>query len=160
MHLSLVEILLELQNYISCSGIGFSPISKEYAVTLYSGLISHLDVSIWFLLTLAFLFRKYFKLSSILLSANGFLIGWIGCAVITVLKGKIEEIDFPTTHVDIIISEWMGYFLLFENMLNTVLYARDKWLVPGGVVLPDKTSLYLTAIEDAEYKQEKITCKS
>jgi hypothetical protein len=23
----------------------------------------------------------------------------------------------------------MGYFLLFENMLNTVLYARDKWLV-------------------------------
>jgi hypothetical protein len=92
-----------------------------------------LDVSIWFLLTLALLFGKYFKPSSIachfLLSANGFLIGWIGCAVITVLKGKIEEIDFPTTHVDIIISEWMGYFLLFENMLNTVLYARDKWLV-------------------------------
>jgi protein arginine N-methyltransferase 1 len=42
-------------------------------------------------------------------------------------------------------------------MLDTVLYARDKWLVPGGVVLPDKTSLYLTAIEDAEYKQEKIS---
>jgi protein arginine N-methyltransferase 1 len=89
-----------------------------------------------------------------IVKANGF------SDVITVLKGKIEEIDFPTTHVDIIISEWMGYFLLFENMLNTVLYARDKWLVPGGVVLPDKTSLYLTAIEDAEYKQEKITCKS
>ncbi|CAM6010741.1 unnamed protein product [Sphagnum balticum] len=86
-----------------------------------------------------------------IVKANGF------SDVITVLKGKIEEIDFPTTHVDIIISEWMGYFLLFENMLNTVLYARDKWLVPGGVVLPDKTSLYLTAIEDAEYKQEKIT---
>ncbi|KAI0496310.1 hypothetical protein KFK09_022626 [Dendrobium nobile] len=49
--------------------------------------------------------------------------------VITVLKGKIEEIDLPVTHVDVIISEWMGYFLLFENMLNTVLYARDKWLV-------------------------------
>lgn len=49
--------------------------------------------------------------------------------VITVLKGKIEEIELPVTKVDIIISEWMGYFLLFENMLNTVLYARDKWLV-------------------------------
>ena len=147
--------------------------------------------------------------------------------VITVLKGKVEEITLPTDHVDIIISEWMGYFLLFENMLDTVLYARDKWLVssspqsfeillgyvcriddphyyrpssnqavscccllgyvlyvaiywrsailslalwkwnwacivwqvPGGVVLPDKTSLYLTAIEDAEYKQEKISCE-
>lgn len=49
--------------------------------------------------------------------------------VITVLKGKIEEIELPVAQVDIIVSEWMGYFLLFENMLNTVLYARDKWLV-------------------------------
>lgn len=76
--------------------------------------------------------------------------------VITVLKGKIEEMVLPVTHVDIIISEWMGYFLLFENMLNTVLYARDKWLVNDGIVLPDRASLYLTAIEDAEYKEDKI----
>ncbi|KAJ7973731.1 Protein arginine N-methyltransferase [Quillaja saponaria] len=76
--------------------------------------------------------------------------------VITVLKGKIEEMDLPVAKVDIIISEWMGYFLLFENMLNTVLYARDKWLVDDGVVLPDKASLYLTAIEDADYKEDKI----
>ncbi|EFJ20820.1 hypothetical protein SELMODRAFT_86090 [Selaginella moellendorffii] len=76
--------------------------------------------------------------------------------VITVLKGKVEEIELPVQQVDVIISEWMGYFLLFENMLDTVLYARDKWLVPGGVVLPDRTSLHLTAIEDADYKHEKI----
>lgn len=50
-------------------------------------------------------------------------------AVITVLKGKVEEIVLPVAHVDVIVSEWMGYFLLFENMLNTVLYARDQWLV-------------------------------
>lgn len=85
-----------------------------------------------------------------IVEANGF------CNVITVLKGKIEEIELPVTKVDIIISEWMGYFLLFENMLNTVLYARDKWLVDDGIVLPDKASLYLTAIEDAEYKDDKI----
>lgn len=76
--------------------------------------------------------------------------------VITVLKGKVEEIELPVPHVDIIISEWMGYFLLFENMLNTVLYARDKWLIKDGIILPDKASLYLTAIEDAEYKDDKI----
>ncbi|XP_040964523.1 probable protein arginine N-methyltransferase 1 [Gossypium hirsutum] len=76
--------------------------------------------------------------------------------VVTVLKGKIEEIELPVAKVDIIISEWMGYFLLFENMLNTVLYARDKWLVDDGVVLPDEASLYLTAIEDAESKDNKI----
>uniref|UniRef100_A0A6M2F947 Protein arginine N-methyltransferase domain-containing protein n=1 Tax=Populus davidiana TaxID=266767 RepID=A0A6M2F947_9ROSI len=76
--------------------------------------------------------------------------------VITVMKGKIEDIELPVAKVDIIISEWMGYFLLFENMLDSVLYARDKWLVNDGIVLPDKTSLYLTAIEDAEYKEDKI----
>ncbi|KDP33742.1 hypothetical protein JCGZ_07313 [Jatropha curcas] len=76
--------------------------------------------------------------------------------VVTVLKGKIEEIELPVAKVDIIISEWMGYFLLYENMLNTVLYARDKWLVSDGILLPDKASLYLTAIEDAEYKDDKI----
>ncbi|GJM99001.1 hypothetical protein PR202_ga16058 [Eleusine coracana subsp. coracana] len=76
--------------------------------------------------------------------------------VITVIKGKVEEIDLPVPKVDVIISEWMGYFLLFENMLNTVLYARDKWLADDGVVLPDKASLHLTAIEDAEYKDDKI----
>ncbi|KAL8160838.1 hypothetical protein V2J09_012327 [Rumex salicifolius] len=76
--------------------------------------------------------------------------------VITVLKGKLEELDLPVPKVDIIVSEWMGYFLLYENMLNTVLYARDKWLTNGGLVLPDKASLFLTAIEDADYKEDKI----
>ncbi|KAM7515612.1 hypothetical protein LguiA_005195 [Lonicera macranthoides] len=85
-----------------------------------------------------------------IVKANGF------SNVITVLKGKIEEIELPVPQVDIIISEWMGYFLLYENMLNTVLYARDKWLVKDGLVLPDKASLYVTAIEDAEYKEDKI----
>ncbi|XP_077210863.1 protein arginine N-methyltransferase 1-like [Tasmannia lanceolata] len=85
-----------------------------------------------------------------IVQANGF------SDVITVLKGKVEEIVLPVTHVDIIISEWMGYFLLFENMLDTVLYARDKWLISDGIVLPDKASLYLTAIEDADYKEDKI----
>mmetsp|Transcript_31569 Transcript_31569/g.32142 ORF Transcript_31569/g.32142 Transcript_31569/m.32142 type:complete len:399 (+) Transcript_31569:117-1313(+) len=75
---------------------------------------------------------------------------------IEVLQGKMEEIELPVESVDIIISEWMGYFLLYESMLETVLYARDKYLKPGGVILPDKAVLYLAAIEDSDYKKEKI----
>jgi len=45
---------------------------------------------------------------------------------ITVIKGKMEEIVLPVQEVDIIISEWMGYFLLYESMLDSVLWARDK----------------------------------
>ena len=28
--------------------------------------------------------------------------------------------------VDVIVSEWMGYALLFESMLDSVLHARDR----------------------------------
>lgn len=34
--------------------------------------------------------------------------------------------------VDIIVSEWMGYFLLFESMLDTVIVARDRYLSENG----------------------------
>ena len=75
---------------------------------------------------------------------------------IEVIRGKMEDIVLPVEQVDIIISEWMGYFLLYESMLDTVLYARDKYLRPGGLLLPDKAVLYICAIEDGEYRSEKI----
>jgi len=40
----------------------------------------------------------------------------------------------------------MGYCLLYETMLPTVLYARDKWLAKDGIIMPDKASMYITAI--------------
>lgn len=51
--------------------------------------------------------------------------------VVTLVKGKVEEVELPDgiDKVDIIISEWMGYCLFYESMLQTVIYARDKWLV-------------------------------
>jgi type I protein arginine methyltransferase len=52
----------------------------------------------------------------------------------------------------------MGYFLLYESMLDTVLLARDKYLKKGGLIFPDTTTLFLAAIEDQEYKEEKINC--
>jgi len=79
---------------------------------------------------------------------------------ITLLQGKMEEVVLPFDKVDIIISEWMGYFLLYESMLDTVLYARDKYLVKDGLIFPDKATIYVAGIEDGDYKEEKIGCKS
>jgi hypothetical protein len=78
---------------------------------------------------------------------------------ITLLQGKMEEVELPYPKVDIIISEWMGYFLLYESMLDTVLYARDKYLAPNGLIFPDKATIFMAGIEDGEYKDEKIGCK-
>jgi protein arginine N-methyltransferase 1 len=78
--------------------------------------------------------------------------------VVTLIKGKVEEVTLPDglEKVDIIISEWMGYCLFYESMLNTVLFARDKWLAPGGLIFPDRATLYICAIEDRQYKEDKI----
>ena len=83
---------------------------------------------------------------------------------ITVIRGKVEDINLTaevsklskTTNekeveeikADIIISEWMGYCLLYESMFETVCVARDKWLKPGGLMLPDKYTMYIAGIND------------
>jgi len=65
--------------------------------------------------------------------------------IITVIQGKIEEVTLPTQEVDIIISEWMGYFCLFEGMFRSVIWARDRYLRAGGHMLPDKLDMYIGA---------------
>jgi protein arginine N-methyltransferase 1 len=80
-------------------------------------------------------------------------------AGITLVKGKLEEVELPIQQFDIIISEWMGYFLLYESMLDTVLLARDKYLKPDGLLFPDQANIFIAAIEDEDYKAEKIDCK-
>lgn len=67
--------------------------------------------------------------------------------VIMVVQGMIEELDLGSLiecdRVDVLVSEWMGYCLLFESMLNSVLFARDRWLKPGGAILPDVAEMYV-----------------
>ncbi|KAM3716185.1 Protein arginine N-methyltransferase [Dirofilaria immitis] len=79
--------------------------------------------------------------------------------IIEVIHGKVEDIkELPDgiEKVDVIISEWMGYCLFYESMLNTVIYARDKWLKSDGALFPDRAKLFLCAIEDRQYKEDKI----
>ncbi|KAJ2464984.1 hypothetical protein GGI02_004831 [Coemansia sp. RSA 2322] len=76
--------------------------------------------------------------------------------VITLVKGKIEDLELPVDKVDIIISEWMGYFLLFEAMLDSVLVARDRFLAPGGLLAPSASYIYLTAIGDEDYINDQV----
>ncbi|EPY25076.1 protein arginine N-methyltransferase 1 [Angomonas deanei] len=75
--------------------------------------------------------------------------------IITIMQGKVEELEIEDK-VDIIVSEWMGYFLLYESMLNTVLYARDRWGAPGVRILPDHANMYACGICDPQYQEEKF----
>lgn len=63
--------------------------------------------------------------------------------VVEVFHCKIEEFQLPPgyDHVDIIISEWMGFYLLHEGMLDSVIWARDRFLAPNGLMFPSSASI-------------------
>ena len=67
--------------------------------------------------------------------------------VIKVIKSSIEDLDLPEK-VDTIISEPLGTFLLNERMLETYIMARDKFLKPGGRMMPTKADLHLMPFTD------------
>ena len=78
--------------------------------------------------------------------------------IITVIRGKVEEISLPEgiEQVDIIISEWMGYALLYESMLDSVLRARDRFLRPGGVMAPSQCRMMLGLCDGSEIYKDRI----
>ncbi|KKA28670.1 hypothetical protein TD95_004755 [Thielaviopsis punctulata] len=75
---------------------------------------------------------------------------------ITCVAGRIEEVTLPVATVDIIISEWMGYALLYEAMLQSVLWARDKYLAPGGLLVPSVSTLVIAPVSDTEYMTDCV----
>ncbi|KAF9525547.1 protein arginine N-methyltransferase [Crepidotus variabilis] len=78
--------------------------------------------------------------------------------VITVVKGKIEDITMPegVDKVDIIISEWMGYALLYESMLDSVLVARDRFLRSGGIMAPSQSQMMVGLCDASEIWKDRI----
>jgi hypothetical protein len=58
--------------------------------------------------------------------------------------------------VDILISEWMGFYLLHESMLNSVIAARDKHLKEDGIVLPSHAKIVAAACTLEEYNREHV----
>ncbi|KAJ8063391.1 hypothetical protein OCU04_008612 [Sclerotinia nivalis] len=75
---------------------------------------------------------------------------------ITLLKGKVEEVNLPVEHVDIIVSEWMGYCLLYEAMLDSVIWARDKYLKPNGLMVPSHMNMWVAPVADPDYVADHI----
>ncbi|KAG5521632.1 hypothetical protein RHGRI_034006 [Rhododendron griersonianum] len=74
---------------------------------------------------------------------------------VIVLHGRIEDVEI-NEEVDVIISEWMGYMLLYESMLGSIITARDRWLKPGGLILPSDATLYIAPITQPDRYSESI----
>ena len=78
--------------------------------------------------------------------------------IVTIIRGRVEEVDLPQgmEKVDIIISEWMGSCLFQDTMLDSVLYARDRWLAPGGLMFPDMARLYVGGLASLGQREERF----
>ena len=82
-------------------------------------------------------YSKVAELAERLVCRNGYE------SVIEVVRARVEELALPPQSADIIVSEWMGYGLLFESMLDSVIVARDRYLKPGGLIVPCRASIFV-----------------
>jgi len=54
--------------------------------------------------------------------------------IIQVMKGKIGELPIPAKSIDVIICDWVGSFIVNDDILSELILARDTLLKEGGVV--------------------------
>ncbi|KAL8576897.1 hypothetical protein ACOMHN_064681 [Nucella lapillus] len=74
---------------------------------------------------------------------------------IEVIHSTVEKVDLKGAKVDVIVSEWMGFYLLHESMLDSVIVAQDRFLAPDGIMAPSAARLYVAPVDMAEYLEEK-----
>eukprot|EP00959_Pyramimonas_sp_CCMP1952_P257745 5385907-Pyramimonas_sp.AAC.1 len=75
--------------------------------------------------------------------------------IVKVYHCPVESVQLPEK-VDVIISEWMGFYLVHESMLQSVLTARDRHLKPDGLMLPTKANIYAVPVSLHDFRREKI----
>ena len=74
--------------------------------------------------------------------------------VVRVIQGDIFDIE-PPERVDVIVSEWLGGFGIDEGMLAPVIAARDRWLKPGGTMIPRTVTAWTALVHD-RYLDETV----
>jgi len=70
--------------------------------------------------------------------------------VIEVFQSDLEDVVLPGK-VDVLVSEWMGGFGVDENMLAPLVIARDRWLKPGGKIVPGRVTAFLAPVTMPEF---------
>ncbi|HYO91254.1 MAG TPA: class I SAM-dependent methyltransferase, partial [Pyrinomonadaceae bacterium] len=72
---------------------------------------------------------------------------------VQVIHGDMESIELPE-QVDLIVSEWLGGYGVDEGFLPAVLSARERWLKPGGLMLPERVTAWIAPVYDSVLEQD------
>jgi protein arginine N-methyltransferase 1 len=76
--------------------------------------------------------------------------------IVEVIQSSVEDLELPCK-VDIIISEWMGYFLLRESMLDSAIRARNRWMKPDGSMFPSHATMFWACLSHEEDRLSKVS---
>lgn len=68
---------------------------------------------------------------------------------------RAQELQLDTP-VDVIVSVFTGNFLLSEDLLPTLFYARDNFLAPGGTMIPDRARMEVVPVNAPDYYRVNI----
>ncbi len=68
---------------------------------------------------------------------------------VKLVQGAADDVRLLRV-VDVLVSECLGLAGLGGAMIGAVKRARDRWLKPGGVVIPKRVRVYAAPVEDAE----------
>jgi SAM-dependent methyltransferase len=78
---------------------------------------------------------------------------------IVILEDRVENIELPE-QVDLITSVFTGNLLYSEDLLPSLFHARDRYLKPGGRMVPDYAELLLAPISSPDLHAQHIGCWS
>ena len=70
-------------------------------------------------------------------------------ARVQVVRGASDHVRLPGL-VDVLVSECLGLAGLGGAMIGAVKRARDRWLRPGGRVIPKRVRVFAAPVEDPE----------
>jgi hypothetical protein len=85
--------------------------------------------------------------------ANGF------AGVVQCWRERIEEVELPEP-VSVLVSVLTGNFLLSEDLLPSLIHARDRWLAPGGVLIPGAATMEAVPVGAAGLHTQEIAAWS
>ena len=68
---------------------------------------------------------------------------------------RAEELELDTP-VDVLVSVFTGHFLLTEDLLPSLFRARDKFLAPGGTMIPDRGRMEVMPVSAPGFYQRFI----
>ncbi len=75
---------------------------------------------------------------------------------IELVPAHSTEVD-PPNRVDVVVSETLGNYPFEENIIETLADARDRYLEPGGVLIPGKVDQFVApVVADRLYKELAI----